>query len=89
MDAQDFALTAAEGTKMAGAMPVVENAVAQMEAQIMRQALGELDRGTLTPERALSLWQQLHAQTRLLRQMRKAVKMGQSAADALAQHLAQ
>ncbi len=70
--------TVRDGARIAGALPYIEVELDKMKAAVERRVFAALRDGTLSPDTALSAWQELNAYSLLQRRLRQQVAIATS-----------
>lgn len=70
-----------DGQRIAGLLPELKHELGRMRDMALNQAFIDLRQGTMTPEKAIQVLQELRAYSQLESRFDKAVKMAQNAGE--------
>lgn len=78
---------AVDGAAIGALLPYIRSEVGSMIQTVMTRAVMGVRQGTLTPEAALSMWQEVHSAQRLLSRMEQRATVGIAAGEKIAPEL--
>lgn len=74
---EDELASISTGVKLQGMLPYLSAELEAYKSSIENKVLMEIEKGTLTPDKALFYWMQLVAQKRLLQRLQMKITVGQ------------
>lgn len=75
------------GARLAGMWPYLEEEIENMQKDVTARAMRAMQKGELTPEKALAYWQEYRAATKLLQKFETLIKLGTSEGETNAENL--
>lgn len=73
--------TIAEGARLSGMLPYLEQYIDKLERTLENKVFARLDKGELTPEEAMFAWQEKLILRRLVRHFTQQTRIGLAVAD--------
>lgn len=69
------------GARLQAVMDILEAEIARMTQAVEAKTFRSLEEGRLSPDMALSAWQEIHGYKKLLRKLETRIQVGQSAGE--------